>query len=148
MGCVARVLGQGYRATMRGLWIVSPTFALVAACSVFNKTDEGVVDETGYGLYVTLPSEELARKHKTSLKDLHIGFGTYVRECGTCHSHVLPEDLSSSQWHVTTPKMAWNANISDKEQKALLSYLVAATQDPGQPDDQSGFRSIKPSTTR
>lgn len=146
MGCVAEGFGSSYRETMRGLWIVLPVSALVAACSVFNKTDEGEVDETGYGLYVTLPSEELARKTGTSLKDLHIGFGTYVRECGTCHPHVLPDDLSSSQWHVTTPKMAWNANISDEEQKALLSYLIAATKDPGQPDDRSGFRPIKPTS--
>lgn len=76
--------------------------------------------------FLIVPSEELAQKSGSSLKELHIGFGVWVRECGTCHEHVLPDDVSSETWHAATPRMAWNANITDQEQDALLKYILAA----------------------
>ncbi|GEM_PF-616388 len=87
-----------------------------------------------------VPSDALAKKSGTSLKELHIGFGVWVRECGKCHEHVFPDDVSSETWHVATPRMAWNSNITDKEQAAVLKYILAVKSDPSEFDKQlEGF---------
>lgn len=106
------------------LLLLVATLTIITACSTFQKNDD-IEGNTDYQLVVS-PSEELARRSGTSLKELHIGFGVWVRECGKCHDHVFPEEIPSSDWHAVTPKMAWNANITDTEQKALLKYLLAA----------------------
>jgi len=115
-----------------------PILIALSACSVFQKTEpepEEIQTPATVG-YITLPSEELAKKSGTSLKELHIGFGVYVRNCGECHTHALPDDVSKEDWHVITPKMSWNSNITDAEQAALLKYILAAKSDPLQPSEQ------------
>ena len=93
------------------------------ACSITPK--EEAVEQR----ILIVPSEALAKKSGTPLKELHIGFGVWMRQCGKCHEHVFPEDISTGTWHATTPRMAWNANITDKEQAALLKYILAVKGD-------------------
>lgn len=105
------------------LGMLSYLVALIA-CSTIPKQEP--VEQR----MLIVPSEALAKKSGTSLKQLHIGFGVWMRECGKCHQHVFPDDVSSKDWHATTPRMAWNANITDVEQAALLKYILAAKSDP------------------
>jgi hypothetical protein len=109
------------------------SFAAFTACSTAPK-DEDIEDF--YERNLVLPSEELAKKSGTPLKELHIGFGVYVRECGTCHRHIFPDEITGKDWHAITPSMAWNANITDKEQNALTKYILAAKTDPSQLEKQ------------
>jgi|APGre2960657404_1045060.scaffolds.fasta_scaffold30813_3 hypothetical protein len=74
---------------------------------------------------LSLPSQTLTKKSGSSLKELHIGFGVWMRECGTCHERSFPQDVSSEAWHAATLRMAWNTNITKKEQDALLKYILA-----------------------
>ena len=68
----------------------------------------------------------MAIRSKTSLDTLQTGHGIYMRKCGECHTHVLPKEVSSKDWHVVVPGMAWNAGILPSEEKALIKYIIAA----------------------
>jgi hypothetical protein len=68
----------------------------------------------------------MALRSKTSLDTLQTGHGVYMRKCGECHVHLLPDEITSKDWHVILPGMAWNAGIEPAEEKALLKYLIAA----------------------
>ena len=95
---------------------------VVALIACYTSPEEEPVEPR----ILIVPSEALAEKSRTPLKELHIGFGVWMRECGMCHEHVFPDDISTPSWHATAPRMAWNANITDKEQAALLKYMLAA----------------------
>lgn len=73
-----------------------------------------------------LPSEIIAKQSGASLKDLRTGFDVWINECGRCHLHILPADVSQKEWHVMKPGVAWNTNISYAEEAALLKYIIAA----------------------
>ena len=111
----------------------------LAACSTIHPTEPEphLVEER----YLILPSEELAKKSGSSLKDLHVGFGIWMRECGKCHEPIFPDEVSSEEWHKITPKMAWNSNISDGEEAALLKYILAAKSEPSKPSRK--FKTMK-----
>lgn len=96
--------------------------ALLVACSAFHEMEP---TSAGGGLLV-LPSEEIAKQSGASLKDLRTGFDVWINECGKCHLHVLPADVSQKEWHVMKPGVKWNANISYAEEAALLKYIIAA----------------------
>lgn len=103
------------------LFEIPALVAVLAACSALQKEKPSEPEER----MLILPSQTLAKKSGSSLKELHIGFGVWARECGKCHEHVFPEDVSTETWHAATPRMAWNANITDAEQDALLKYILA-----------------------
>jgi hypothetical protein len=103
------------------LFAIPALVAVLAACSALQTKGPNEPGER----QLILPSETLAKKSGSSLKELHIGFGVWMRECGKCHDHVFPDDVSTEAWHAATPKMAWNANITQKEQDALLKYILA-----------------------
>lgn len=73
-----------------------------------------------------VPDTMMAMRNKTSLDTLEAGHGVYMRKCGECHTHLLPDEITSDDWHVIVPGMAWNAGIEPAEEKALLKYLIAA----------------------
>ena len=103
------------------LFAIPALVTVLAACSALEMKGP---DKPGERLLI-LPSQTLAKKSGSSLKELHIGFGVWMRECGKCHDHGFPDDVSTEAWHAATPKMAWNANITQKEQDALLNYILA-----------------------
>jgi hypothetical protein len=103
------------------LFAIPALVTLLAACSALQKKEPNEPEER----LLMLPSETLAKNSGSTLKELHIGFGVWMRECGKCHDHVFPDDVSTEAWHAATPKMAWNSNITRKEQDALLKYILA-----------------------
>jgi len=107
------------------LFAIPVLVAVLAACSALQKEKPIEPQER----MLILPSQTMAKKSGSSLKELHIGFGVWARECGKCHQHVFPDDVSSDTWHAATPRMAWNANITDKEQDALLKYIMAVKKE-------------------
>lgn len=96
---------------------------LLVACSAFHEMEPA---SAGGGGLLVLPSEQIAKQSGVALKDLRTGFDVWINECGKCHLHVLPTDVSQKEWHVMKPGVAWNANISCAEEAALLKYIIAA----------------------
>ena len=103
---------------MRTLLLL-PITALLAACALQQRTS----------LDAPIPHPGMAGRAKTSMETLDIGYGIYMRKCGECHLHKLPDELNDPGWHVIVPGMAWNAGIEPVEKKALLTYLQAARHD-------------------
>lgn len=97
--------------------------ALLSACSVLQKDKPGVSESA------PVPDVSMAIRSKTSLDTLHTGHGVYMRKCGECHTHLLPDQITTENWHVVVPGMAWNAGITPTEEKALMKYIMAARSD-------------------
>lgn len=96
------------------------TVISLGACSVLQNGKPGVNENA------PVPDDAMAIRSKTSLDTLQTGHGIYMRKCGECHTHVLPKEVSSKDWHVVVPGMAWNAGILPSEEKALIKYIIAA----------------------
>lgn len=73
-----------------------------------------------------LPTHAMAQKSGYSYYDISQGHSTYMRKCGECHTHLLPEDIPAKDWHLIVPGMAWNSGIDKENEDALLKYLLAA----------------------
>lgn len=93
---------------------------LPCACTALRNGTRGVNEDA------PVPDSMMAIRNKTSLATLERGHGVYMRKCGECHTHLLPDEITSEDWHVVVPGMAWNAGIEPAEEKALLKYLIAA----------------------
>jgi hypothetical protein len=93
---------------------------LPCACTAIRNGSRGVNEDA------PVPDAMMAIRSKTSLDTLDTGHGVYMRKCGECHTHLLPDEITSENWHVIVPGMAWNAGIEPAEEKALLKYLIAA----------------------
>lgn len=100
------------------IFVVAITF--LSACSVLQKDKPGVSESA------PVPDTAMAIRSQTSLDTLQTGHGVYMRKCGECHTHILPQEISSKDWHVIVPGMAWNAGITSIEEKDLLKYMTAA----------------------
>jgi cytochrome c5 len=70
---------------------------------------------------------EMANRSKQSLGTLQTGRALYISHCGRCHEHQLPASVSSEDWHIVAPGMAWNAGLNQGDERAVLAYLLAAT---------------------
>lgn len=70
----------------------------------------------------------MAKKSGFSYDDIGRGHDTYMLKCGECHTHLLPEEVSTKDWHNIVPGMAWNSGIAKNDEDALLKYLIAAKQ--------------------
>lgn len=101
--------------------------AMLGACSVLQREKPGINESA------PVPDTLMALRSKTSLDTLQTGHGIYMRKCGECHTHLLPDEVTSENWHVVVPGMAWNAGIEPFEEKALLKYLIAAKSVPKSP---------------
>lgn len=93
---------------------------LLSACSVLQREKSGVSESA------PVPNSSMAIRSNTSLDTLQTGHGVYMRKCGECHTHLLPDQISSEDWHVVVPGMAWNAGITPAEENALMKYIIAA----------------------
>jgi len=72
------------------------------------------------------PDAAMSSRSKVKMETLQRGHAVYLAHCGRCHEYILPKDVSREDWHVVVPGMAWNAGISDKDEKALTAYIMAA----------------------
>jgi hypothetical protein len=93
---------------------------LLGSCCLFKPTQHGVSEDA------PIPDETMAKHSKVPLETLQTGHGVYMRKCGECHTHLLPDEVTAEDWHVVVPGMAWNAGIEPVEEKALMRYLIAA----------------------
>ena len=73
-----------------------------------------------------VPSVEMAQVSGVPLDDLQFGRAVFVSNCTRCHEPMMPRDVSTEDWHVVVPGMAWNAGISSEEEDAVLRYILAA----------------------
>jgi hypothetical protein len=105
-------------------WLLITGFAsLVIACTSTRLPYQRT------GSDAPIPTKAMARRHETSIQALRLGHSVYLRKCGQCHVHYLPDEVRSPYWHVVVPGMAWNAGISQREQGALLEYITAVSSD-------------------
>ena len=100
--------------------IVIFAIALLSACSTSQNRKPGISESAA------IPDKAMAIRSNTSLDTLQTGHGVYMRKCGECHTHLLPDQITSKDWHVIVPGMAWNAGITPVEEKALMKYVIAA----------------------
>jgi hypothetical protein len=98
--------------------------ALTSACSVVVNRKRGVSESA------PVPDVRMAIRSGKSLETLQTGHGVYMRKCGECHTHLLPDQVTSDGWHVIVPGMAWNAGIEPADEEALLNYMLAAKSTP------------------
>ena len=74
------------------------------------------------------PTQKMAIATQTDLKDLGEGHAIYMRQCSQCHEAKLPASIPSKSWHVIVPGMAWNAGLSEEEEKLVHTYIVATSK--------------------
>lgn len=74
-----------------------------------------------------IATAEMAQRSQQPLGTLQRGRALYIAHCGRCHEHQLPASVSSEDWHVVAPGMAWNAGLNKSDERAVLAYLLAAT---------------------
>jgi cytochrome c5 len=72
---------------------------------------------------------KMAQRSNQPLGTLQRGRSLYIAHCGRCHEHQIPASVSSADWHIVAPGMAWNAGLNQSDERAVLSYLLAATSD-------------------
>ncbi|MFC7338939.1 hypothetical protein ACFQY0_17210 [Haloferula chungangensis] len=86
--------------------------ALLAACATERNgpsvPDEAMVDASG-----------------ESAVTLQRGRAVYMSDCARCHDAKMPKEISSEDWHVILPGMAWNAGISKADEDAVEAYIKA-----------------------
>jgi hypothetical protein len=75
---------------------------------------------------IPVPDAAMAAKSGEKLLTLQKGYGVYMAQCSRCHEPMMPSDVSSDDWHIVTPGMAWNASISEADEEAVLKYILAA----------------------
>lgn len=98
--------------TMRKSLLAAP-FLLLAACASAVKT-------------APVPDAAMATRSGVKEEALQRGHTVYLSQCGRCHEHIMPADVTRADWHVVVPGMAWNAGISAADEKALTAYILAA----------------------
>jgi cytochrome c5 len=100
----------------RQLFLLAIVCAMLAACAPQSLDQKTPV-----------ATAEMANRSKQSLGTLQTGRALYIAHCGRCHEHQLPASVSSEDWHVVAPGMAWNAGLNKSDERAVLAYLLAAT---------------------
>jgi hypothetical protein len=75
------------------------------------------------------PVPDAAMAARTGVNEtlLQRGHAVYLSQCGRCHEHILPDDVTRADWHVVLPGMAWNASLTPADEKAVLAYIEATT---------------------
>jgi cytochrome c5 len=76
-----------------------------------------------------VPTGKMADQSGQSQQHLDRGREVFVAKCTECHEPriaVSPEDPS---WHPTMRGMAWNADLSAADERALIDYLRAAAKE-------------------
>ncbi|MEM1083570.1 MAG: cytochrome c [Verrucomicrobiota bacterium] len=71
------------------------------------------------------PTAEMAAASGVSGETLQRGRAVYMSDCTRCHEAKMPGDVSSKDWHVVLPGMAWNAGISEADEEAVEAYIKA-----------------------
>ncbi|MGC6467084.1 MAG: hypothetical protein ACON38_01065 [Akkermansiaceae bacterium] len=91
-----------------------------------GKMPEPVDERTS--MDAPVPDAKMAKDYGVSLEQIGLGHAVYLRKCGECHLHVLPDQMEKENWHVVVPGMSWNAGLTAEEEQALQQYLKVASQ--------------------
>ena len=75
---------------------------------------------------VPVPTKLMASESGQDLAVLERGHKVYMTQCTRCHEPLMPSEVSTEDWHIVTPGMAWNAGISEADETAVLKYILAA----------------------
>jgi len=97
-----------------------------------HETSKSSSQDERTSLDAPIPDNKLAQKYQVSLSQIGLGHAIYLRKCGECHLHVLPDQVTEQQWHVIVPEMSWNAGLTSEDEKALHQYLRVASQERGE----------------
>jgi hypothetical protein len=73
------------------------------------------------------PDARLSVRSGVPQELLQRGHQVYLMQCGRCHDHVLPDDVTRADWHVVLPGMAWNAGLTPADEQAVMAYIMATT---------------------
>jgi hypothetical protein len=97
-------------------------FPIAFICAILTACAPQTLDQK-----TPVATLEMANRSKQSLGTLQTGRALYIAHCGRCHEHQLPASVSSEDWHIVAPGMAWNAGLNKSDERAVLAYLLAAT---------------------
>lgn len=89
------------------------TFALITSSSIF-------IIACSSALY--FPSQSNVTVN-ASLDDLQKGRQLYINKCSSCHSLILPEKHTASEWKIWVEKMRPKAKTNEPEEKLIIKYL-------------------------
>lgn len=96
---------------------------LVAACAIQSNQNQ---------VKAPIPSAAMAQRSGVKLEKLGEGYSLYIVHCAQCHELQMPKDMKNEEWHTILPGMAWNAGLKPDQEKTLLAYLLAATEQVSQ----------------
>ena len=72
------------------------------------------------------PDKAMAAKSGQSLDHLERGYAVFNAKCIECHIPRIPVNPSNPNWHATMLGMAWNAGLSEANERELIDYMRAA----------------------
>lgn len=78
--------------------------------------------------YHAKPSKDMELVTGVKLAQLNQGYAIYKQQCSKCHEPKLPGAIPSKTWHKLIPGMAWNAGLTNEEEKQLNTYIIAASR--------------------
>jgi hypothetical protein len=89
---------------------------LMISCSTPGQTSshpQSPDDRTS--LDAPVPSPAMARRHSASWESISLGHAVYMRKCGECHEHLLPDEVASEDWSDHVTEMAQKSGISPED---------------------------------
>lgn len=104
---------------------ISAFLFLLASCSSSKKTSDT------QALKIPVPSEEILSVAKQkfpgiNLEALSEGHKIYTNECTNCHGAKAVKSEPESEWVSIIDRMAPKANLSEKQKKQVLEYVLSA----------------------
>ena len=90
-----------------------PLFGLVlflTACSSSEKEPE--IPGVRTSLDAPIPTPAMAKRHSASWESISLGHSVYMRKCGECHLHLLPDQIASQDWRDHVTEMSEKSGIS------------------------------------
>lgn len=57
------------------------------------------------------------------MSELKEGRGSYIRQCGSCHTLYLPEKYNKQEWKYWVDKMEVKVTMDSLEKEQILKYL-------------------------
>lgn len=102
---------------MKTLILISSTIALSAITACTVQSDDPLA-----------PSAEMAKTANKPIEDLGKGHAIFMRQCTQCHEQRIPNEIPTKEWHKIVPGMAWNAGLSQEEERLVTEYVVAASK--------------------
>lgn len=75
------------------------------------------------------PSEAMASRSGVPKTRLEKGYGLFLQNCVQCHEPRIPVDPEAESWHPVMRGMAWNSNMEQGDEEAMIDYVRAAASE-------------------